>query len=180
MERNNRLGVIMGTIGALMNIIGIFIIFMTNYEKAQNLEAAEPGCELLLKWIMPGLSDLGILGGVFFAVAAYGFYLKKNWAFPCLVIANVLVLQATWFVNVPFMAAGEAPIYFILFWPNLVLYFVCIKAVGRLSWGHTLIGLCTGMGFVFCFMNGIASWSRILTVGTPIFVFVQRLSWRAK
>jgi hypothetical protein len=26
-------------------------------------------------------------------------------------------------------------------------------------------------------MNGIASWSRILTIGDPIFVFVQRLSW---
>ena len=177
MERNNRLGIVLGTIGALLNIVGMFVIFMRWYERAQHLEAAEPGCELLLKWIMPGLTDLGILAGVLFAAAAYGFFIKKNWAFSVIVIANVLVLQATWFVNVPFMAAGEPPIYFTLFWPNLVLYFLVMKLVGRLSWGHTVLGLFTGMGFVFCFMNGIASWSRILTIGTPLFVFVQRLSW---
>jgi hypothetical protein len=177
MEKSTRLGIIFGIIGALLNIIGIFTIFMTWYERAQHMEAAEPGCEMLLKYIMPALSDLGILAGVLFAAGAYGFFLKKNWAFPSLVIANVLALQATWFINVPFMAAGEPPIYFILFWPNLILYFLIMKSLGKLSWGHTALGLFTGMAFVFCFMNGIASWSRILTIGTPIFVFVQRLSW---
>ena len=177
MEKNRRLGMVFGIVGALMNITGVFVIFMTWYERAQHMEAAEPGCEMLLKWIMPALSDLGIVAGVLFAAGAYAFFLKKSWAFPLLVIANVLALQATWFINVPFMAAGEPPIYFILFWPNLILYFLNMKAVGRLSWGITVLGLFTGMAFVFCFMNGIASWSRILTIGTPLFVFVQRLSW---
>ena len=177
MEKNTRLGMIFGIIGALLNIIGVSIIFMTWYERAQHMEAAEPGCEMLLKYIMPALTDLGVLAGLLFAVGAYGFFIKKNWAFPTLVIANVLALQATWFINVPFMAAGEPPIYFTLFWPNLILFFLIMKSVGKLSWGHTVLGLFTGMAFVFCFMNGIASWSRILTIGTPIFVFVQRLSW---
>ena len=38
MEKNNPLGVVLATLGALLNIFGIFIIFMTWYEKAQVME----------------------------------------------------------------------------------------------------------------------------------------------
>ena len=55
MEKNRNAGIILGTIGALMNIIGIFVIFMLWYDRAKHMEAAEPGCEILLKYIMPGL-----------------------------------------------------------------------------------------------------------------------------
>jgi hypothetical protein len=177
MEKNRKAGITLGTIGALMNIIGIFTIFMLWYERAQSMEAAEPGCEMLLKYIMPGLSDVGIIAGVLFAAGAYGFIIMRKWAFPAMVIGSVLSLQATWFINVPFMAAGEPPVYFTLFWPNLILYFFIMRAVGNRSWGHTVLGMFTGMGFVLCFMNGIASWSRILTIGTELFYFVQRLNW---
>lgn len=177
MEKNRKAGITLGTIGALLNIVGIFTIFMLWYERAQHMEAAEPGCEMLLKYIMPGLSDVGIVAGVLFAGGAYGFLIRKKWAFPLLVIGSVLSLQATWFINVPFMAAGEPPVYFTLFWPNLVLYFFIMRSVGNRSWGHTVLGMFTGMGFVLCFMNGIASWSRILTIGTELFYFVQRLNW---
>jgi len=177
MEKNRKTGIILGTIGALMNIVGIFTIFMLWYERAQNMEAAEPGCEMLLKYIMPGLSDVGIIAGVLFAASAYGFIIRKRWGFPVMVIGSILSLQATWFINVPFMAAGEPPVYFTLFWPNLILYFFIMRTVGSRSWPHTLLGMFTGMGFVLCFMNGIASWSRILTIGTELFYFVQRLNW---
>jgi hypothetical protein len=51
--------------------------------------------------------------------------------------------------------------------------------VGKLSWGRSLLGLLSGMAFVFCFMNGIASLSRIITIGTPFFSLVQRSHWIA-
>lgn len=177
MKTNKKLGVILTSIGALVVIIGTFVIFMTWYEKAMHMETAEPGCELLLKWIMPALADLSILAGVGYVMSAYGFFNKKDWAFPVAVFANVLALQGSWFINVPFMAGGAPPIYFIIFWPTLILYFLIMRLVGKLSWGRILLGMLTGMGFILCFMNGIASWSRILTIGDPIFVFVQRLSW---
>jgi len=177
MERENRLGIIFGTVGALLNSIGGFAIFMTWYQHARNLVSPEPGCELILKYIMPGLSDMGILAAVLFAGSAYGFFMKRDWAFPLMVIANILALQATWFVSVPFMAAGESPIYFILFWPNLLLFFLNVKLVGARSWGLTLLGFFAALGFIFCFMNGVASWSRILTTGKTLFFFTQRLSW---
>jgi hypothetical protein len=111
MERNNKLGGIVASIAGLMGIIGHFIIFLNWYFKGMAAEAAEPGCEILLKYIHPAMADLGILGGVIFLVSAYGFFTKKNWAFLLSVIAIVLSLQGSWFINVPFMAAGLPPLF---------------------------------------------------------------------
>jgi hypothetical protein len=142
-------------------------------------EAAEPGCEILLKWINPAMADLGILGGVFFLVSAFGFFTKQKWAFFLSVIGIVLSLQGAWFINVPFMAAGLPPVYFTIFWPFLIIYFILMVPVGKLSWGRTMFGFLAGMAWVFCLMNGIASLSRIITIGAPFFTLVQRLHWFA-
>jgi hypothetical protein len=166
-------------IGAIMGIVGHYVLFLNWYEIGMAAESAEPGCEILLKYINPAMFDFGVLGGVLYAVSAYGFVTKRKWAFPVAVIATVLALQGAWFINVPFMSAGLPPVYFTLFWPYLLLYFLLMIPVGRLSWGRTLLGLVAGMTYVFCLMNGIASMSRIITIGAPLFVAVQRLHWVA-
>lgn len=179
MNENKKLGGILGIIGGLMGIIGHMAIFLKWYIPGMMAEAAEPGCEILLKFINPAMADLGILGGVIFLVSAYGFFTKRDWAYLLSVIAIVLSLQGAWFINVPFMAAGLPPVYFIIFWPFLVLYFVLMIAVGKRSVIHTLLGLLLGMAWVFCLMNGIASLSRIITIGAPFYALVQRLHWIA-
>ncbi len=115
------------------------------------------------------------MGGAIFAVSAYGFFTRKNWAFPLSVIGMVLALLSSWFINVPYMAAGLPPVYFPLFWPYLLLYFLFMRSVGGIPWKTTLFALLTGMAYIFCFMNGVSSTSRIITHGAPIFVLVQRL-----
>jgi hypothetical protein len=177
MKVNERLGGILTIIGALVGIIGTMMIFMGWYQTALSAESAEPGCELLLKYLMPGLGDIGIIAGVIYLLSAYGFFTHRTWAFKLAVVANVLALQGGFFLNVPFAAAGLPPIYLIIFLPNVVLYFLLMRLVGRLSWSRILLGLGTGIAFVLCLMNGIASWSRILTMGAPIFVLVERLHW---
>jgi hypothetical protein len=179
MKENRTLGGILAAIGGVMGIIGHSVIFLNWYVTGMRAEAAEPGCEILLKYINPAMSDLGMIAGVVFLVSAYGFFTKKDWAFLLSVIALVLALQGAWFINVPFMAAGLPPVYFILFWPYLILYFLILVFVGKRTWVHSLLGLLLGMAWVFCLMNGIASLSRIITIGMPFFVFVQRLHWVA-
>lgn len=179
MKINYRLGGILAVIAALMGIIGHFVLFLNWYQIGMHTQSAEPGCEILLKYIHPLMADFGILGGVIFAISAYGFFLKKNWAFFLSVIALVLALLGSWFINVPYMAAGLPPIYFPLFWPYLILYFLFMRAVGQVSWSRTLLALFTGMAYIFCWMNGVSSTSRIITQGAPIFVLVQRLHWVA-
>lgn len=179
MKNKNRIAGSLAVFGGLLGIVATYLIFMTWYGPARTAEAAEPGCEILLKYLMPALSDFGILAGVLYLVGAYGFFSSAAWAFPTIVVANVLALQGSWFINVPMMAAGLPPVYFIIFWPNLILYFLFMKWIRGLSWGRTLLGMGTGMAFIFCFMNGVASWSRIITIGRPIFLVVQRLNWVA-
>ncbi len=179
MTRQQRFGAVFAIIGALLGIIGHYVLFMNWYEAGMHAEAAEPGCEILLTYIMPALFDVGILGGALYLVSAYGFASRARWAWLLVVIATVLALQGAWFINVPFMAADLPPVYFTLFWPYLILFFLIVKLTGRAPWGLTLLALLTGMTYVFCFMNGIASSSRIITIGAPIFVAVQRLHWFA-
>jgi len=179
MERKNLWGGILASIAALMGIIGHFILFLKWYQIGMASPSAEPGCEILLKYIHPLMADLGILGGVLFAVSAYGFFTKRNWAYVVSVVGVVLALLGSWFINVPFMAAGLPPIYFPLFWPYLLLYFLLVRGIGKVSWGRTLVGLLTGMAYIFCWMNGVASTSRIITIGAPIFMLVERLHWVA-
>jgi hypothetical protein len=179
MKDKNLLGGILASVSALMGIIGHFVIFLKWYQVGMHTQSAEPGCEILLKYVHPAMADLGIFGGILFAVSAYGFFTKKNWAFPLSVIGIVLALLGSWFINVPYMAASLPPIYFPLFWPYLIIYFLLMRAVGNVSWSRTLLALLTGIAYIFCFMNGIASSSRIITIGAPIFVLVQRLHWFA-
>jgi hypothetical protein len=179
MKDKNVFGGILATISALMGIIGHFILFLNWYIAGMGAESAEPGCEILLKYIHPAMTDMGLMAGILFAVSAYGFFTRKSWAFLLSVIGIVLALLGSWFINVPFMAAGLPPIYFPLFWPYLIIYFLFMRSVGGISWSRTLLALLTGIAYIFCFMNGVSSTSRIITHGDPIFVLVQRLHFVA-
>ncbi len=179
MKKENLIGGILAIIAALMGIIGHMVLFMKWYQIGMHTPSAEPGCEILLKTIHPLMADLGMLAGVIFAVSAYGFFTRRNWAFFLSVIALVLALLGSWFINVPYMAAGLPPIYFPLFWPYLILYFLFLIVVGKVPWSRTLLALLTGIAYIFCWMNGVASTSRIITIGAPIFTLVQHLHWVA-
>lgn len=179
MDNRNRAAGYVAAFASVLGIVGTYLLFMNWYGPALNADAAEPGCEILLKYLMPALSDFGMVAGVLYAVSAYGFFTSRGWAWPLVIVANILALQGSWFVNVPFMAAGMPPVYFIVFWPNLLIFFFMARYVGQLPWNRVLVGLLMGMAFIFCFMNGVASWSRIITIGSPIFIYVQRLNWIA-
>jgi hypothetical protein len=179
MKDKSVFGGILATIAALMGIVGHFYLFMQWYRIGMGAESAEPGCEILLKYIHPLLTDVGLFAGVLFAVSAYGFFTRRNWAFLLSVIGIVLALLGSWFINVPYMAASLPPVYFPLFWPYLLIYFLLLRGVGGVSWSRTLFALLTGVAYIFCFMNGVSSTSRIITHGDPIFVLVQRLHWVA-
>ena len=71
MKKNLRLAGWLALVGAGLGIIGNFLVFLNWYDILKVTPSAEPGCEILIKYIMPALSDLGIIGGVLYAVSAY-------------------------------------------------------------------------------------------------------------
>lgn len=173
----NKLGGILAAVAAIIGIIGHFILFYQWYQVGMHAESAEPGCETLLKTIHPLLANLGLLGAALFAVSSYGFFTKRKWAFILSVIGIVAALLGSFFVNIPFMAAGLPPVYFALFFLYLVIYFLIMITVAGRSWSRTLLALLAGIAFIVCWMNGVSSTSRIITVGADIFVLVQMLHW---
>jgi hypothetical protein len=179
MKKENILGGSLSILAALMGIVGHFVLFLKWYQIGMNTPSAEPGCEILLKTIHPLMADLGILAGALFVVSAYGYFTQRNWSFVVSLVGLVLALLGSWFINVPYMAAGLPPVYFPLFWPYLILYFLFLVVVEKVSWSRSLLGLLTGVAYIFCWMNGVASTSRIITIGAPIFKLVQYPHWVA-
>lgn len=177
--KNYKLGGILSVFAALIGIIGHFVLFFQWYQIGMHAESAEPGCEILLKYIHPFLTDLGLLAAALFAVAAYGYFSKQKWSSLLAVVGIVLALLASFFVNIPFMAADLPPVYMTLFVPYLLLYFALCIFVEKISVKRTLVALATGIAYIFCWMNGVSSTSRIITHGSDIFVLVQRLHWLA-
>jgi hypothetical protein len=175
--KNTKLGGILTSVAALIGVIGHFILFFQWYQIGMHAESAEPGCEILLKYIHPFLCDLGLLAAALFAVSAYGYFSKQKWASLLAIIGIILALLGSFFVNIPFMAAELPPVYMILFVPYLLIYFGLCVFVEKISWRRTLVGLATGIAYIFCWMNGVSSTSRIITTGADIFVLVQRLHW---
>jgi len=179
MKTNHKLGGILAAIAAVIGIIGHFILFFQYYQAGMHAEAAEPGCEILLKWVHPLLANMGLLAAALFAVSAYGYFTKKRWAFALSVFGLILALLGSFFVNVPFMAAGLPPVYFSLFLPYTIIYFLIMILVEKISWSRTLLSLFTGICYILCWMNGIASTSRMITIGADIFTLVQKLHFLA-
>lgn len=179
MKTNFKLGGILTALAAVIGIVGHFVLFFQWYQAGMHAESAEPGCEILLEWIHPLLANMGLLGAAFFAVSSYGYFTKKRWAFALSVFGLILALLGSFFVNIPFLAAGLPPVYFMLFFPYTIIYFLMLILVEKISWSRTLLALVAGICYILCWMNGVSSTSRIITVGADLFVLVQKLHFVA-
>lgn len=180
--RENKIGFWLALVGALLGIFGMFITFTQWYEpmRAAELAAGRPDEEVIVRFIIPFLNDLGMIGGVLWALAAYGFYHARKWAWPLAVVANVLALQGSFFPMIPAASRGLPPMFGVMFVPNLIIYVLLLWFVGRVNWKVLVLSLLTGMAYVLSFMNGVASTDRIMVIpDNPLYVAVQRLNWVA-
>jgi hypothetical protein len=164
MKQENKLGFILASIGALLGIFGTFILFTHWYDPMMvaEIEAGRPDEELIVMFIIPFLSDLGIIAGVLWAVAAYGFWSDTRWAWPVAVVASVLALQGSFFPMIPAASRDLPPAFGMIFVPSLIIYVVLLLVVGKVERKIFFFSLFAGIAFVLSFMNGVASTDRIL------------------
>lgn len=179
-ERTNAGGVI-ALIGALIGIVGVFVAFMLAYEPMMVAEVAagRPDEETIVKWVIPFLSDIGIIAGTLWAIAAYGFFKRERWAWTFAVTANVISLLTGFFAMIPALSRGILPLFLIVFVPNLITYLLLLVYVRRVETRIVVISLLSGVTFVLAFMNGVASTDKMILNSGPLFVTVQRLNWVA-
>ncbi len=180
--RENRIGFWLAVAGALLGIVGMFVTFTQWYEpmRAAEMAAGRPDEEVIVRFIIPVLNDLGMLGGVLWALAAFGFFHARKWAWPVAVVASVLALQGSFFPMIPAASRGLPPMFGLMFVPNLIIFVALLWFVGHVNWKILALSLLTGIAYVLSFMNGVASTDRIMVIpDNPLYVAVQRLNWVA-
>ena len=164
-ERNlDEMGVIaliLGAVGIILNYAAMFLV-LAKILVAETAAATE--CRLVAPFFLPAFATIGIAGGVMWLVASVGWFQKQEWAYTVSIIAVVINLFANFWPNIPAMeskAASPGP-WFLLFIPNILVFFYVARKKGEESWAKSILGLLIGMGFILCFINGIASTTRTI------------------
>jgi len=192
LEKNYKFGGYYAIVGAVLGIVLNFVFFMLNYKPliaAQEIICGR-GCVMVITYLLPAFTDIGILAGVLYAVSAVGFFKKEKWAYGLAVVANVLALWTSFWPNIPILDAmakmetSLVPVYLFIFLPNILLYFLINKHVGKRNWGRLVVGLLTGMAFIMAFINGTASLNisyvkNFLGENSSLYVLSSRLFWLA-
>ncbi len=144
--------------------------------------AAAHECASTAPYFFPIFADIGFLGGLLWILAGVAFLQNKKWGYPIAVVGVVVSLKASFWPNIPAMESGSVlPVWFLIFLPNLVMYFVLLRSMRNETWIKMLFGMVTGMAFILNFINGIALTTRMVTTYPDIlkaemFMLTQRLN----
>ena len=162
-EKGGAFGVVSLILGAGGVFLSYFFIFLhlDNIVFAETAAATE--CQLVSPFFIPLFAVIGILGGMIWLVAGVGFFGKKEWAYNVGVIAVIITLFASFWPNIPAMeskAAVPGP-WFLIFFPNVLVYFILVMRKGHERGKKALFGLVLGMAFILNFINGIAATTRM-------------------
>jgi hypothetical protein len=181
MKQRSKAGGIVSLFGAVVGIVGVFAAFLLSYQPMMNAKVTVGRADeaLIIQYAIPFLSDVGIASGVTWAVAAYGFFGKRPWAWTLAVIANVMTLLAGFFSMIPAVIEGLFPTFIVVFAPGLLLYFLLLTYVRHVDGRIVALSLFSGMAYITAFMNGVASTDKIILYGDPLMIALQRLNWFA-
>jgi len=186
MNEKTKVGAAIALIGAILGIFLVYSSFLQVYDPimASEMAAGRAGGESIedgisvSKYVMPVVNDITLIGGVIWAVAAYGFMKKEKWAWATAITANVLSLLS-FFMLIPAMSRGISPIYTFVFVPNIIAFFLLILYIKKIDTKIVAISTVAGMAYVMSFMNGVAATDQMLSGGKQVFLIAQRLSWIA-
>ena len=158
----------MGVVSLILGAGGIFLSYLFIFLHLANILAAETAaaqeCRLVAPFFIPLFAVIGILGGMLWLVAGMGFLQKKEWAYNVGVIAVIITLFASFWPNIPAMeskAAVPGP-WFLIFFPNVLVYFILVMRKGHERGKKAWFGLVLGMAFILNFINGIAATTRMV------------------
>ncbi len=159
---------LMGIFSLILGAGGVFLSYYFIYAFLAPILAAETEaaqeCGATAPFYIPAFACIGILGGILWLAASVGFFQKKDWAYSVAVIAVVISLFASLWPNIPAMeskAAVPGP-WFLIFFPNLLVYFYLIKGKGKEPMSKAWLGLGFGMAFILNFINSIAATTRMV------------------
>ena len=159
---------LMGLFSLILGAGGVFLSYYFIFAHLVNILSAETDaaqeCAATAPFYIPAFACIGILGGILWLAASVGFFQKKEWAYSVAIIAVVISLFASLWPNIPAMeskAAVPGP-WFLIFFPNLIVYFYLVKGKGKEPMSKAWLGLGFGMAFILNFINAIAATTRMV------------------
>ncbi len=191
---NYKLGAWFALIGAVLGIALNYSFFMQTYKPLIAAQAIRcgAGCVMVITFMLPVFTDVGIIAGILYLIAAIGLFKKARWGYVLAVTANVLALWTSFWPMIPVMDVmaegfpGFFPLHILIFLPNIVLFFLINGATGKRNFGRLFVGLLTGMAFIMAFINGTASLNIMYVKGlglvpgdNSLYVMANRLFWLA-
>ena len=191
---NYTLGAWLAIIGAVLGIALNYAFFMALYQPlmAAIFDKSGVGSLMVIKFLLPAFTDVGIIAGILYAISAIGFFKKAKWAYVLAVTANVLALWTSFWPMIPVLdviGVGYTeltPLHIFIFFPNIILYFLLNGTTGKRNLGRLVVGLLTGMAFIMAFIDGTASLNigymkglGLVEGDNSLYVMANRLFWLA-
>lgn len=180
-DSRQKVGFLVSLVAGLIGVGGSFGLFLTGYKGliAAELATGNASGAKMLTLVYPAMSDLGVISGVIFLVAAYGFGTSKRWAWPLAVCANAGALLSSFIPMMWPLMIHKPPLHVALFLPLLLAYSILLLYVRPVGWRLFLLSLFAGITMVLNFMNGVAGLNKLIATGQPLFLGTQQLSWIA-
>ena len=178
---NYRTGLIISAIGASISLILFPWAFYKAYYPLIDIEGAKgsEGCLSNVEIFYPHFNDIGILSGVLYLIAMYGFYRKKESSIIFAVSASTLALKGSFWPMVPPLSNDLFPFYIFIFVPALVLFLMNARFVANLPIRRIIYATVAGMAMITSFMNGIAAVNRAIVIEAPtnwIYIVTTRMN----
>ena len=164
--------------GALIGTVGMLLWFANYYETQIK---AETGAEATLaSFMLPVSVNIAMVGGIFWAVSAYGFLKDMKWAFSTAIIGSVLCILGGFFPILPYVSTGLGfPPTSTVFAVNL-LFFVLLQTHVRPTQRKVLLlSFLTGIAYVLAFINGVASTHYILVTHGSYYIALEPINFFA-
>ena len=174
MKERSKAGAVISLVGAVIGIIGVFVVFMLAYEPMMLVQMAvgRPDEATIVEYFIPFLSDIGIIAGALWAVAAYGFFKNERWAWTVAVIANVISLLTGFFGMIPAMSKGQFPLFLVIFLPSLITYLLLLAYVRQVN--AKIIAADTFLTFEIWFTAAVIYLVITITLSTLAYYLEKR------
>ena len=168
--------------GGVASVALVLAIFVTTFETQIQTEISRgaPTEALLASYVLPAVAAIGLLGGILWLVAAYGFAAHRQWAYASAVGGSVLCVLGGFFPILPWVSSGLGfPPTSVIFALNVVLFLTLQARVIPAARPVLLFSLLAGIAYVVAFINGVASTHYILTAGGVYFVLLEPVNFAA-
>ncbi len=169
-------------LGGVASLALVLTIFVSTFETQIQAEVARgsPTEALLASYVLPGVAVVGLLGGVLWLVAMYGFAVHRRWAYVSAMGGSVLCVLGGFFPILPWVSSGLGfPPTSLVFALNLVLFVLLQVRVMTVTKTVLLFGLLAGMAYILAFINGVAGTHYIITTGGVYFELLQPVNFAA-